>query len=228
MAQFTDLGQGIFRAEKTAKNGFQMNMYLVRLADGGLLIQSPTWLGEDTFKRINELGVPKIIFAPNHFHHLGITRYRAQYPSAMVVADKVAIPRLMKQGHQNIRDIDEAKALLPDGLHFLRCEGTKTGEAWVSVPGDGGPTWVTSDTFFNVQKPVPGVMGFALKVLQVVPGPQISRIFRTIGLKDKAVYKAFALSALETEKPKRVLVSHGEPLLLENTRLLTDLINARL
>ena len=228
MAQLVDLGQGIFRAEKTAKNGFQMNMYIVRLADKGLLIQSPTWLGEDTTKLINELGVPKILFAPNHFHHMGINRYRESYPGALVVADKQAIPRLMKQGHQNIRDIEEAKPLLPEGVHFLRCEGTKTGEAWLSVPGAEGPTWITSDTFFNVQKPVPGVMGFALKLLQVAPGPQISRIFRAIGLQNKAAYKAFALSALESEKPKRVLVSHGEPLELENTSLLTDLINARL
>jgi hypothetical protein len=228
MTSLVDLGQGIFRAEKTAKNGFPMNMFIVRLADNGLLIQSPTWLGEETYKLIDELGVPKILFAPNHFHHLFVRRYREHYPNAIVATTKDAMPRLHKQGHQNLRDIDEVSSLLSNGVHFLRCEGTKTGEAWVSVPGNDGPTWITSDAFFNVPTAPPGFVGFMLKSLQVVPGPQISRIFRFIGLKNKATYKAFALSALEREKPRRVLVSHGEPMQLENTSLLSNLINERL
>jgi hypothetical protein len=75
----------LFRVENVAPSGWSWNMLLVRLADGDLLVHSPTWAGEGTFEAVEALGRPSVLFAPNHFHHLPCDAFasaiRARAPS---------------------------------------------------------------------------------------------------------------------------------------------------
>jgi hypothetical protein len=80
-----------------------------------------------------------------------------------------------------------------------------------SDPGDGGPTWIVSDAFFHLVPPVTGVMGVALRVLGVQPGLRLSTTFRGLCVRDRAAYRAWALAAIKRERPRRLLMSHGEP-----------------
>lgn len=187
-------------------------MHLVRLAGGGVLVHSPTWLGEDTFERVSAIGEPRVLFAPNHFHHLSLQRFRERWPDAVAVASEAALPRLRDKGHEGLGGLESASALLPPGATWLRCEGTKSGEAWLSVPRGAGRAWIVCDAFFHVTRPLSGMTGLALRALAVAPGLRVSRTFRWLAVRDRAAYRAWALEKIAREAPSELHVSHGETL----------------
>jgi hypothetical protein len=43
-------------------NGWELAMTLVPLPGGGVLVHSPTWLGDDTFARVLEVGEPRAVY----------------------------------------------------------------------------------------------------------------------------------------------------------------------
>jgi len=191
--------------EKRAGSGWGLNMILVPLAGGGLLVHSPTWLGDDTFDRVAAIGEPTILFAPNHFHHLSLARFRERWPNAVAVASDVALPRLRSKGHDGLASIGATKL---DGARWLACEGTRAGEALVSID-DGQRTWIACDAFFNVERPVTGVMGLALRALDTTPGLRIGSTFLWMALRDRAAYKKWILARIAEERPTKLFVSHG-------------------
>lgn len=149
-------------------SGWPIAMHVVSLADAGVLIHSPTWIDEETISRIEVMGAPRILFAPNHFHHMDLARYRERFPEGIAVASAVAIPRLRARGHDGLRPTEDVR--LPPGLRWLIPEGTKSGEAWLAIDGDGGPTWIVCDAFFNEMKPVRGFEGSMLRFGKITPG----------------------------------------------------------
>lgn len=198
--------------EKILPQGWGFSMAIVRLPDGGLFVHSPIHDGDDTFTELEKLGAPSIFFAPNHFHHLSVPKFVARYPNALLVASEQAIARLKKKGHATVKPWKEALPKLPAGTRFLDAQGTKSGESWVVVPGDDGPTLIVCDTFFNWTRKVTGVMGVGLRALKVVPGLRVSKTFQWLQMKDLAVYRDWATKTVRALQPKRVIFSHGEPL----------------
>lgn len=207
-------------------SGWSNTMHVVPLGDGETLIHSPTFIDEQTMTHIEALGTPRVVFAPNHFHHLSLGRYQKRFPSATVAASSEALPRLRARGHEVVQPIDVVS--LPSGVRWLVPEGTKNGEAWLSVDGEGGPTWLVCDAFFNETGPVRGVEGALLRFLDTAPALCLGATFKHLCLRDKQRYRAWALDALQREKPRRVLFSHGDPLDQDVTPRLTALLNARL
>lgn len=224
-----EVAEGVFRVEKILPSGWACNMLVVRLPGGGTLVHSPTWIDERTCDIVERVGVPEVLFAPNHFHHLGIGRFRARYPDAVVVAGTQAERRLARKGHAGLVDVATVSSRLVAGAHWLRCEGTRNGEVWLSLPGDAGPTWITCDAFFNVLRPITGVMGVLLRSLHTTPGLCIGQTFLWLGLRERATYRAWLLAALDEERPRRLLLSHGEVVTLDDaSQPLRALIAARL
>jgi hypothetical protein len=197
---------GVHQLERTDANGWPVQMTLVDLGGGALAVHSPTWLGEGTFEAIEALGTPRVLLAPNHFHHRSLRRFRDRWPTAVACAAPGAIPRLARQGHEGLASIDDVA--LGDRARFLRCEGVKTGETWIAV----GSTWVVCDAFFNVEHHVTGLVGFALRRLRTCPGLCIGDTFRWLGIRDRARYVAWVRAELEQEPPARLVFSHGAPL----------------
>lgn len=206
------IGPGLSRLERPGPGGWSFNMIVVALRDGGLLLHGPTFAGEDTFAAVTALGEPRVLVAPNNYHHLHLARFRERFPGAIAVASRDALPRLGQKGHPDLQEIAAVEHLLPDGARFLRCEGTKSGEAWLSLPGDDGPTWIVCDAFFNLHGPLHGPTGLALRALRVGPGLQVSRTYRWLALADSRRYLYWALDTIAHERPRRLVVSHGEPL----------------
>jgi hypothetical protein len=207
----------VHRFEKVTKEGWGLNMFVAQLPDRGLLIHSPTWLGPGTFEAVDALGEVRVIVAPNHFHHLSLPRFRERYPKALAVAAEGALPRLAKKGHSGVEPLSAAAALLPPGARFIVPDGMKTGESWLSMPGDGGPTWLVCDAWFNVKPPVTGLVGFFVRLTKTGPGFTVGRMLRPLHLRDRAAYLAFTRAELAREKPAIVLPSHGEPILAEGS-----------
>jgi hypothetical protein len=215
MPMADEITPGLLRMEKVASSGWSWNMFLVRLRGGGLLVHSPIRFDGDGLSSIDAIGTPRVIFAPNHFHNAGLPAARARWPNAIVVASEGASPRLSRQRHEGIRPLEEAIPLLPDGARFLPCEGTKTGETFLSLPpqpGERGPTWIACDAFFHVTRAVRGTMGMMLRAMAVVPGLRVSRTFRYVAVRDARAYVSWLEAAIEREAPFRLVVSHGEAL----------------
>jgi hypothetical protein len=186
---------------RTEASGWSFNMHLVPLEGGGVLVQSPTWLGDDTARRVMEVGEPRLLFAPNYFHWLGIQRFREKWPGAEVVAGSAAIGRLRSKTGLPVRAVSE---LHEEGVRFLECPA-KNGETWLVHSG----ALVVSDAFFNIDRPVSGAMGLMLRVTSTVPGLRVGRTFRWVAVGDWKKYRAWAETTLRAEQPTELLVSHG-------------------
>lgn len=205
-------------------------MFVVPLRDGGTLIYSPTWLGdESTFSQVEALGVPRVLLAPNHFHHLSLERFRARYPDAIAVAAKSALSRLQAKGHRGLRDVMEVEDLLPAGSRVLCPEGLRSGETWLSLAGENDArTLLVGDAFFHVLRPVKGVPAFFLRRLHTLPGLCIGDTFRWLAVRDRAAYRRWATDVLAREQPRRLAVCHGEILASDDlAQRLISLVEAR-
>ena len=223
------IAPGLHCFERVLPSGWGLNMHVLELPAGGLLVYSPTWLGEGTFEAVERLGAPRVLVAPNHFQHLSIGRFRERYPEALVVAGGGALPRLSNKGHQGVQSVEEAAPRLPQGARFLACEGAKNGEAWLLVPGEGGPVLVVGDAFFHVNRPVRGVIGVFVRALKTNPGLCIGQTFPWLALRDKAAYARWACAVIEQERPRTLACAHGEPLTDPGLpERLSSLVRARL
>jgi hypothetical protein len=200
-------------------------MALVRLPSGGLLVHSPTWNGDGTFERVEAVGRPEVLLAPNYFHHVSLPRFRERWPSARAVCSDRARPRLTKKGHANLGGL--ADVALPKGARFLELPHLKNGEVWLSLPGDGGPTWIVCDGFFHMCQPVTGVQGWVMRRMKVVPGLKFGFPLPFL-IEDKRAYRAWLLETLRAERPRRVIFSHGDPLVDDATEKLIEVTERRL
>jgi hypothetical protein len=206
----TEIAPGIHRMERIEPNGWSLNMILVDLGNRDLLVYSPTWFGEGTFEKVDAIGTPRVLFAPNHFHHVSLPRYRKRYPDAVPVTSPAARPRLTKKGHEGLRDLADVASLLPSSARFLACEGTKAGETFFSLESGSERTWVLADAFFNVERPVTGVGGVVLRTLKTIPGLCLGQTFPWLALRDRRAYLAWLAAQLDMEKPTRIVPCHGD------------------
>jgi hypothetical protein len=217
------------RLEKVLPTGWSLNMHLVPLEGSGLLVYSPTWLGDDTFARVERHGEPTLLVAPNYFHHLSLRRFRERYPKAVVCAHEGALRRLEAKGHPGVSGPEAAAPLLPKSVRLVPCEGTKSGEIWVSAEEGAARTLVVGDAFFNVERETSGVMGVALRLLKTAPGLSVGSTWRWLQLSDRAHYVAWATRFLTELSPTRLCVCHGEDVVGEDLAgKLVELITRRL
>jgi hypothetical protein len=193
--------------EKVKPSGWSLNMLVVRLDDGGVLVHSPTWEDETTFERVAAIGEPRILFAPNHFHHMSLKRFAERWPRARVVAGSRAIARIARKSGIVPRPVIETEDLLPRGARWLECDGVATGETWLAL--DGGELLV-SDSFFNVTREVTGFEGFMLRAMKTLPNLVIGSTFLMVGVRDARTYREWALAAIERIAPNKLWVSHGD------------------
>lgn len=203
-------------------------MYAVKLPTGGVLVHSPTRDQGKVHPGLDALGAPEILFAPNHYHHMGLKAYRAKYPDATVVASDGARPRLLRQGHGGLASLEELGARLPRGGRVLVCEGVKTGEVFLSLDAGGERVWIVCDAFFHVQRPLTGFTGFVLKRLKTGPGLCVGQTFLWLALSDRRRYRSWLDAMLKEDRPKRLLFSHGEPYEIGDGEELRRLLDARL
>lgn len=103
---------------------FPTRMTIVRLADRGLFVHSPTVLTAELKAEVKELGTPRYLIAPSWLHYWWIPQWKRAFPDARVfVAEGVR-----KRARQHI-DFDteplEADRGYPwdDGIYTLQARG---------------------------------------------------------------------------------------------------------
>ena len=227
-AELREVAPGLHVAERPVGGGFHNAMYVVRLRGGGLLIHSPTRLGEGVLDAIAALGEVRFLFAPNHFHHLGLPAYRARFPEALVVASDGARPRLEKKGHAPIAGLEALEAELGEGDRLLRPEGLKNGEVFLSLLRGGERQWLVCDAFFHETRGLYGPRQYLFRALGVAPGFRLGQTFLWVGIADRRRYRAWLEAALLREQPTRLWVSHGTPYEVGDGAALRHVIAQRL
>jgi hypothetical protein len=208
------LSPDLFTMERVEPSGFSTGSFVLRLPSGGTLLHGPVWLGDAVADEVAEIGDPEILFAPNHFHHLSLAKWKARFPKARVVASDRARPRLAKQkrvlaANLSIEALSTVEAELPSGVRFLASPGTKNGETFLSLPWGEGRALVVCDAFFHVTRPTKGFTGAVLRALSVAPGLTIGKTFHWLGVEDRAIYGAWLAKVLAEETPKTLFFSHG-------------------
>ena len=63
----------VTRFARTDPSGWTVDMLTVDLGDGAL-VYSPTSFGEETRALVERVGAPRVLVAPNHYHHLSLDR----------------------------------------------------------------------------------------------------------------------------------------------------------
>jgi len=202
---------GLRSYERIVRGGWSLLTLALPLHDGTSLVVSPTSeLGDDAHASLAKIGAPRGFLAPNHFHHLGLPEWTQRHPEAIVVASDASRKRLAKK-QPNVAFEPLARVPLPKGVTFLEPEGMKTGETWLRIETSAGVTWVVSDAFFDVSRPVSGLSGFGLRATGTIPGLRIGSTFLWLALEDKKRYGAWLLDRLNVDRPKTLVVGHGEP-----------------
>ncbi len=217
----------MLRIAEDLAGGWQRAMILVRLPGGGLLVHSPTWVGPETFAKVQAFGEPRVLFAPNHFHHLFLARFREKWPAARTVAGRVALRRLRRLGHAAIEPVDAVASLLPGDARWLECAGTRAGETFLSLAVEDHRTWVVCDAFFNIAR-ARGPVGVVMRALKGTPGLSIGQTFNWLALNDRPTYRSWILAALERERPTALWMSHGETVARDDLpHVLAELVTKR-
>lgn len=81
---------------------FTTRMTVVRLADGGLWLHSPTPLTPELAAAIDALGPVRALVAPNKIHFWWLPEWRERYPEARVTA----APRVLERAKERLGHVD--------------------------------------------------------------------------------------------------------------------------
>ena len=206
----------------------RVRMALFGLGGGALLVVSPgTSMTDADWSRVEGLGTPRFLLAPNCYHNGGLASWKARYPQATVVAHPRAQARLRKQvPGVTIEDLSLLEAALPEGMRVFGPPMAKQGETWVSAKTSSGVAWFVTDSIVNEPRMPPGVVGTVMWLAGFRAGLITNPLFKRFFLKDKPAYKAWVSAELERDRPTLFVPSHGAPLrgttVVEQLRAATD------
>ena len=192
-----------------ARNGFELRSAAIELRGGGVAVFSPS-SGLDPQDLASHAGEVRYLLAPNHFHYLGIRRWRDACPGAQAVASSQARKRLVKKLDVPWADLEELRAHLPEGARLVIPDGTRSGEVWWEIQRGDERVLVVCDAFFNLETLPGGMVGFVCKVTDTGPDLALGKTFKYLALGDRQAYKAFTLRYLEDHPPTVLVPMHGE------------------
>lgn len=170
------------------------------------------------------------ILFPNAYHHLGVPAWLRAFPGAKLYASRKAAARLMKQGFETVRPLEEQALRLPPAYDLLFPPGHRGGDVWVRKRSGTDTLWITCDSFLNYERMSNQWLArFLQRALGAAPGLKLSQVIKWLLLDDRQAFKLWALDQLAQDPPTILIPSHGEVLIdRELTALLQELIQTRL
>jgi len=180
-------------------------MTLARLGDGRIVIHSAVALDEASMAKIEEWGRPAVLLVPNAFHRLDAPAYVGRYPDLRVLC-----PRGGRSKIEEVVTVDgDYDAFEGDPTVTLQyLEGVRKAEGVMIVRSPSGATLVFNDAVFNMPHGK-GLAGFIFRYITgSTGGPKVTRLYRTLAIKDRSAFKAHLLKLSETPDLTRIIVSH--------------------
>jgi hypothetical protein len=171
------------------------------LRDGGLCLFSPVaGLSIEAKRSLDAIGQVTHLFAPNHYHNLGLAEYASSFPQASLCAPTQAIPRLEKVTGLAFHDLAALSAKLPAHITLAAPEGLKTGETWLRSKTDDLSAWFVVDALAG-PKMADGRHRF--------DRPEMLKTFPHFGTRDAKSYTAWFERQLRADQPRLVVPCHG-------------------
>lgn len=180
-------------------------MTVVKRSDGTLLVHNAMALEPAAMAELEAWGKVRYLIVPNGWHRLDARVFQERYPEASVycpsgsrkkVEDVVAV-----KGTYEELPADSAVAVnMLDGVGGI--------EGFMLVKSADGSTLVLNDILFDMPHG-DGLHGFIFKHLTKSSGPlHMTRIARTMMVKDRAAVRAHLERLAETPSLRRIIVSH--------------------
>ncbi|MCC7386483.1 MAG: hypothetical protein IT384_31885 [Deltaproteobacteria bacterium] len=180
-------------------------MTLARMRDGRVVVHNGIALEEELMKEIEAWGTPAVIAVPNGFHRLDAKVFKQRYPSA-----KVYCPAGSKRRVERVVAVDGSYEDAPrdETVRLEHVAGCPM-EGVLEVRSSDGVTLVFNDLIANL----PALSGFTAIWMGPTGRPSIPRVMRWVLIKDKAACRSQLQQLGATPDLRRLIVSHGKPVL---------------
>jgi len=188
--------------------------FAARITDGGLLVISPAaQMDEAAFSYLENFGEPRVIVAPNGFHHLGLADWRRRYRHATFHAPKRAAKRIAKKNDRapKLENLQTIGDQLGGQVYLREAPHSRYGELWAWVKTPTGNIWFGSDFICNWQKfPGNALLNMAWKLSNSGPGPSLFNLAMIATMSDRKAALGIMLKDMDEHPPKILVPSHGD------------------
>lgn len=183
---------------------------LVRLGDGGLAVVNPGPLAAGAEEVIDAIGTPRVLLAPNRFHHMFAGQWKAAWPRARLWA----APGLPEKEPDLSVDAVLGEAPPPpwaSDLEPLPIGGMPRLSEWWFFHG-ATETLIVTDILARVGEGQP----WFLRLWSALNGSRAGRLatprWLRAGLVQDQAAAARDVAAALARRPRRLVVAHGDPL----------------
>jgi hypothetical protein len=193
-------------------------MTVVRLPGSKLLLHSPVSRTPVLAARVEALGSPSILIAPNRFHHLHVRDWQSAYPAARLYV----APGVEKKRPDLIAAEVLGESPLPDWSDVLDqalIHGFPATNEVVFFHRPSG-TLIASDLAFNVGASSPALTRLAFRSMGAYGRPS-STVFERLLIRDRAAFRR-SLERILCWPISRMIIAHGSVIEREGRAALAD------
>lgn len=181
-------------------------MTILRDSSGDLTVHSAVACDEAVMRQIDALGPVRTIVVPNQGHKIDAPRYAARYPEAKVVTPRACVGKVKKAvAVQGVLDEVEGDTRLC--VEML--EGAPFEGVLVHTDASGAVSLVFNDALMNLPSTLPGFKGWLLGVLGSTGGPKVTKIAKSMLVRDQAALGRHLLRLSELPGLARAIPGHG-------------------
>jgi hypothetical protein len=201
------LAENLWRVEGALPNiSLRRVMTVIRLGDGRLVVHSPISMDEASMKELEAWGTVAFIVVPNGYHRLDAPAWKARYPNARVLAPKGS----KKKVEEKIAVDGDVTELADGSVRVVPLSGIKDLEVALVVDSKDGASIIVNDAVFNMDMPKKMFDRMIVSVMGSAPGPRVSRLFKLLGVKDKAAFRHDLEKLAATPRLQRLIVAHAK------------------
>jgi Domain of unknown function (DUF4336) len=179
---------------------------VVRLADGGLWVHSPTPPVPEVTAGVDALGPVRHLVGPSRMHHLSLGPWAARFPAAQLWAAPGLAAKRADLGGAGVIG-GGAPPVWAREIEPLEIAGAP-GIGEVVFFHRGSRTLICTDLLFNIRVPANRMTGLVLAVMGTKGCLAMSRVWRRYA-KDRAALKASVEQMLSWDFA-RVIPAHGD------------------
>ena len=214
--KLTEIGDNVLTVVGTIHmplGEFPRRMTVVRLHDGRLVIYSAIALDDDEMRALERYGQPAFLVVPGDHHRLDARIWKQRYPHMQVAAPAGALGMV-----QEVVPVDTVAPRFDDlDVQWITVPGTREHEAALLVRGRDGKTLVLNDIVANIRHEH-GFGGWLMRRMGFAGDePAIPGVRKFAMIKDADALREQLLDWSEIADLRRILVSHGEPI-VDNPR----------
>ncbi|MGH1392834.1 MAG: DUF4336 domain-containing protein [Trichormus sp.] len=187
-------------------------MTVIRFNNGELAVISPIQVDDYTTEQLNQLGNVKYIIAPNLFHYLFLSNFKALYPQAKTYAvsglkvkrPEISIDQALDDNGKNL--LGELECLLFEGFKTFLPNGALPLNEYVFFHAES-QTLILTDTAFYFDESFPMSTKLISKIMGGYKKLRPS-LLEQLATQEKVLVKQSVQKVLRWDF-KRVIVAHG-------------------